>query len=341
MHRSNRTKPARKKWPCGHDNRGRFLTSLLCLFLSASTLTPWPVSTIAARVSKDEQEATPPSEWAPELLDAILSSPNHEAQDALYRAAFAAGPAIAPQLEAALKDDRTAEFAAQSLAYIGGDQALGILWKLVRDPRDLNLRRFYYGALGEFTSQEATQTLLNAIKHGDEEVDRTVTQAAILALTVRSDATLIPPLKQAQAKIKDVVIRDDLDSAIEVIEWRARYLASPAGKKSGGSIDNAVRTYFMPALEPPPVNPSAHSSKSSSAHSAASETGIRVEVQTLTFSPDKTRALARVIFEDPSAEAAYDIVLQKRFGNWTVASVWLGSEAEKAPTPPPSKPPAE
>jgi hypothetical protein len=51
----------------------------------------------------------------------------------------------------------------------------------------------------------------------------------------------------------------------------------------------------------------------------------------LAFSPDKTRALARVTFEDPSAVANYDMVLQKRYGEWFVASVWLGGEREKAP----------
>src|SRR2546427_8869173 len=71
----------------------------------------------------DEAQSALATDWAPELLDAILSSPNEEAHDALYRAAFAAGPAIVPQLEAAIKDDRTAEFAAQSLAFIRGAQA--------------------------------------------------------------------------------------------------------------------------------------------------------------------------------------------------------------------------
>jgi hypothetical protein len=38
-----------------------------------------------------------------------------------------------------------------------------------------------------------------------------------------------------------------------------------------------------------------------------------------------------VVFEDPTALANYDIVLQKQLGNWTIASVWLGSETEKKP----------
>jgi hypothetical protein len=58
---------------------------------------------------------------------------------------------------------------------------------------------------------------------------------------------------------------------------------------------------------------------------------VKVTIENLTFSPDQTRALARVVFEDPSALANYDIVLQKQLGNWTMASVWLGSETEKKP----------
>jgi hypothetical protein len=45
--------------------------------------------------------------------------------------------------------------------------------------------------------------------------------------------------------------------------------------------------------------------------------------------------------EDPSAVAKYDLVLQKRLGNWGVVSVWLGSETEKPGAPPPSKPSPE
>ena len=41
-----------------------------------------------------------------------------------------------PQLSAALKDDRTAEYAAQSLAYIGGEEALPVLVEAAfRSPR--------------------------------------------------------------------------------------------------------------------------------------------------------------------------------------------------------------
>ena len=64
---------------------------------------------------------------------------------------------------------------------------------------------------------------------------------------------------------------------------------------------------------------------------------MEVHIQNLVLSPDKNRALARVVFEDPSAAANYDIVLQKRFGDWVVASVWLGAEMEKT-LPQPAKP---
>ncbi len=95
----------------------------------------------------DEDDQPLPGDWGPELLYGILSSPNEEAQFGLLRATFAAGPAIIPQLTEALKDDRTAEYAAQSMAYIGGEKALPVLGKLLSDPRDFNLRRFTYGAL--------------------------------------------------------------------------------------------------------------------------------------------------------------------------------------------------
>ena len=235
---------------------------------SARALIPlagWGVLIAGVRVAKPQQPSagkTPdvtsesveplPGDWAPELLYAILSSANPDASDALYRAAFSAGPAIAPRLEGALKDDRTAEFAAQSLAFIGGPKAVDILAGLVNDPRDLNLRRFFYGALGEFNSPQATGILLNAIARSNSEPDRTVSEAAILALTVRSDPNLLSELKKEEGQIKDVVIHDDLDNAVAVIESRSKYLASEEGKKSDGSIDAAVRTYFIPALEPPP-----------------------------------------------------------------------------------------
>lgn len=276
----------------------------------------------------EEEAALLPTDWAPQLLFEILSASNPEAQDALYRAAFAAGPAIVPQLEQALKDDRTAEFAAQSLAYLGGQEAIQILWKHITDPRDLNLRRFYYGALAESEAPEATEILLEVLKHGDEEPDRTVTQTAVIALTVRSDPKLVPLLREAHDKTTDVVIRLDLENAIEVIDARARLLQTPEGRKLGGSVDDAVRKYFLPALLPPA--PPAGAGKPATP-------SISVRIEHLTLSPDQSRALARVVFEDPSAAAHYDMVLQKRYGNWTLASVWLGPEVEK---PGPLGPPA-
>jgi len=38
-----------------------------------------------------------------------------------------------------------------------------------------------------------------------------------------------------------------------------------------------------------------------------------------------------VVFQDPSALANYDMVLQKQYGDWIIASVWLGEETEKTP----------
>ncbi len=293
----------------------------------------------------DEDTEPLPGDWAPELLYSILTSANPDAADALYSSAFAAGPAIIPQLEAALKDDRTAEFAAQSLAFIGGPKAMEILAGLMKDPRDLDLRRFFYGALGEFNTPQATDILMKTIAGSDAEPDRTVSEAAVLALTVRSDPAILPELKKAEAQIKDVVIHDDLDNAAAVIEVRAKYLASDEGRKAGGSVDAAVRTYFIPALEPPPEAASKTSrptaGRGSEAHgtvagktAAPAAPAVSVEVHHLAFSPDQSRALARVIFEDPSATATYDMVLQKQSGSWTVASVWLGEETLKPATKP-------
>jgi len=294
-------------------------------------------ATNPAPLPKEGEEALPPSDWGPDLLYTILTSPNEEAQFGLVRATFAAGPDIIPHLVTALKDDRTAEFAAESLAYIGGDRALPELWKLLSDRRDLNLRRFTYGALAEFDSPQATDALFEVINKSDDEPDRTVTEAAVIALTVRTDLSLVPRLLTAEKKLQDVVIRDDLDNARAVIEERAKYLASPEGKKAGGSIDSAVRTYFVPALEIPATpNAVAASTSVKSAGKAPAAPSpekprpvVKVDVRSVTFSPDHNRALARVVFEDPTAMAYYDFVLQKRFGNWTLASVWLGPEVEK------------
>lgn len=299
----------------------------------------------APRESRAEaDESPPPGNWAPELLDAILNSPNADARDALLDAAFAAGPAIVPDLGKALQDDRTAEFAAQSLAFIGGGKAIEVLSKLMQDPRDLNLRRFYYGALAEFEHPEATKLLLYIVSRGDEEEDRTVTEAAILALTVRSDPSLVTPLKEIHAKLRDIVIKDDVENALDVIQARARYLASPEGRKTQGSIEQAVRTYFIPALEVssssgvnrPAASPSATSALVTAAKPAKPALpAVRVDVAGIAYSPDRTRALAHVVFDNPLGTAYYDMVLQRQYGNWTLASVWLGSEVEK-PMPEPA-----
>src|SRR5208337_1095132 len=235
----------------------RLMLAACCLFLAAPCLAqqqrpPAPPGKVppvhGSENEGDEQVQAPlPGDWAAELLDGILSAPNAEAADSLFRAAFAAGQSIIPQLAEALKDDRTAEYAAQSLAFIGGEQAMQILWKLQEDKRDLNLRRFYYGALAEYDTDQATQTLFQVINNSDAEPDRTVTEAAILALTVRTDPKLVDLLRQAEKKVDDVVIHDDLENALDVIQIRSKYLATPEGKKAGGSIDAAVRTYFIPA----------------------------------------------------------------------------------------------
>ena len=296
-----------------------------------------PAPSPAAAVADTDQDEPLLGDWGPELLDGILSSPNDEAQSALLRATFAAGPAILPQLTTALKDDRTAEYAAQAVAYIGGNQALPILWQLLSDPRDLNLRRFTYGALAEFNSPQATDILFDVINKSDDEPDRTVTEAAVIALTVRTDPALIPRILASEKKLQDVVIRDDLENARAVIEERSKYLATPEGKKSGGSIESAVRTYFMPALESPPDSGTgaaapAHKTVGKAPTAPAPKPQrplVSVDVRNVTFSPDKSRALARVVFEDPTAMAFYDFILEKSYGEWTLASVWLGDEAEK------------
>ncbi len=324
-----------------------FLLAVCCLFLAAPCIAqqqgaPTPPGNVPQAQQAPENEGSEegqaplPGDWAAELLDAILSAPSAEAADSLFRATFAAGRSIIPQLAEALKDDRTAEYAAQSLAFIGGAQAIQILWKLQTDKRDLNLRRFYYGALAEYDTDQATQALFEVINKSDAEPDRTVTEAAILALTVRTDPKLVELIRQAEKKVNDVVVRDDLENALDVIQIRSKYLATPEGKKADGSIDAAVRTYFLPALQPPPPSP-----LDAGAHRTLAKPEVKVEIQNLTFSPDRQRALAAVTFEDPSAVAKYDLVLQKRLGNWAVASVWLGAETEKPGATRPSKPSPE
>lgn len=319
---------------------------------AAAAASPPPSENIPA----DDQDQVLPGDWGPELLYGVLSSPNEEAQYDLMRATFAAGPSVIPQLTEALKDDRTAEFAAQSLSFIGGEQTLPILWKLLDDQRDLNLRRFTYGALAEYDSPQATNMLLDVIKKSDDEPDRTVTEAAVIALTVRTDPTLLPQLANLEKNLQDVVIKDDLDNARTVIEERVKYLASPEGKKAGGSVESAVRTYFMPALEPSlgtdaptPVAARRPGVKTPATPSRPQpKPDVTVDVRNVTLSPDQNRALARVAFEDPSAIAYYDFVLQRRFGDWQLASVWLGPEVAKpgreirenpAEAPRPSTPP--
>jgi len=308
---------------------------------SATASAPAQQPSTATAKAQDAQQpdgAVLPGDWAPELLDGVLSSPNEEARESLLDATFAAGPSIAPQLEAALKDDRTAEFAAQSLAFIGGERAFEILTGLVHDPRDLNLRRFLYGELGELRNPKATQVLLDVVARADAEPDRTVTEAAILALTVHPDLSLLPTLRQTEKKLQDVVIRDDLENVMDVIEARGRYLASPEGKKEGVSVERAVRDYFYPALKsaaPTPPSPSSSVKRPNPAAAAAAppKPDVSVEIRRISLSPDKSRALAHVVFEDPTALANYDIVLQKQFGDWTIASVWLGTETEKPENP--------
>lgn len=314
-----------------------FCYLLLPIFSQARQ--PNPSASVTPPSQQQQDDEVIPGDWAPELLDAVLSSPNPAARQALLDAAFAAGPGIVPQLESALKDDRTAEFAAQSLAFIGGNSALDILSKLVQDPRDLDLRRFFYGALGEIRTPESTQILLEALARSDAEPDRTVTEAAIIALTVRADLSSLPSVRQTKTRIKDVVIHDDIDSALEVIESRARYLASPEGQSAGSSIERAVRTYFIPALETPdipakPAKPTVktpQAAKSTPAHPASPQPEASVEIHNLTFSPDKNRALAHVVFQDSSVLANYDMVLQKEYGDWIIASAWPGDEMEKTP----------
>ena len=318
---------------------GVCLFAVVPAFAQQQTVTPTKEAapSPAPTAAPADQDQVLPGDWGPELLYGVLSSPNEEAQYSLLRATFAAGPAIIPQLAEALKDDRTAEYAAQSLAFIGGEQSLPILWKLLSDPRDLNLRRFTYGALAEYDSPQATDVLFAAINKSDAEPDRTVTEAALIALTVRTDTALAPRLLEAEKKLQDVVIRDDLANARTVIEERAKYLASPEGKKAGGSIEAAVRTYFIPALQPPPGEPPKPASSIGKTEAktpapsavAPARPAVSVSVRSITLSPDKNRALTRVAFEDPSAVAYYDFVLQKRSGDWTLASVWLGPEMEK------------
>lgn len=272
----------------------------------------------ASPLTKERSELLD-QKWSSEHLYSILTSPDPEARENLYRAAFEAGPAVIPRLETALKDDRTATFAAQALAYIGGREALADLAKLVKDPRNLDLRRFYYGALGGSNNPQDIKILLNKIRTSGQEPDRTVTRDAILALSISSDPSLVPKLEQAEKEVSDPVIQDDIQTAAMVIGLRAKYLASPAGKNSGSSAKQAIRTYFMPALV---AAPGENDAEQQAMH-------VDIHVRHLTYSPDKNRVLAAVDFENPQAVASYHMVLQKTSSGWKVASVWLGQEREK------------
>src|SRR5690242_8725416 len=294
--------------------------------LTLAALAFWPMSPTgaASRPAQVEQERTEllKNQWDPAKLYATLTAQGPEASENLYRAAFAAGPAIIPKLENALKDDRTAEFAAQTLAYLGDERSLAILETLLKDPRDLDLRRFYYGALGGSGDPRNTEILLNKVRASDHEPDRDVTQNAILALSISSDAALVPRLRQEQMQVTDPVIQDDIETAAMVVELRAKFIATPAGKLSGASVEQTIRSYFMPALGPP-----------GSTVAGQQNAGVQVHVKDLTYSPDKTRVLAGIDFENPEAVASYHMVLQKNQAGWKVTSVWLGEEREK-PQPP-------
>ena len=307
------------------------LIAALCLaaFQAAGLLCAQQNPSSAASQPKAADGTPLPGDWAPELLDGILSSSNAGARQALYDAAFAAGPSLIPQLKAALQDDRTAEFAAQCLAFLGGEKAMKVLATLVKDPRDLDLRRFYLGALGEYRDPEITQALLDAVRKSDAEPDRTVTEAAIWALSVRSDANLPEQLEQAASNLEDFVIRDDVDNVRQVVAARARYLASPEGRNAGGSVAEAIRTYFIAALQN--SAPRAHRATSEASKPAEPRQPLpaKTGVERVTLTPDSTRALAHVTLSDSEGSADYDMVLQKELGDWRVVSVWMNSESEK------------
>ena len=265
--------------------------------------------------------------WDPAKLYAMLTSPDPAERENLFRAAFAAGPAIIPRLEDALKDDRTATFAAQTLAYIGGANSMAILQKLLKDRRDLDLRRFYYGELGAYRDPRDVAILLDKVRTSDHEPDRDVTRDAILALSISSDAALVPQLRQAEKQVTDPVIQDDIETAAMVVGLRAKYMATPAGKNAGSSAQQAIRSYFMPALEAAPE----------AGNAGGQASGVEVNIRDLTWSPDRTRVLAAVDFENPEAVASYHVVAQKHPAGWKVASVWLDEEREKPQKPAPQK----
>jgi hypothetical protein len=279
-----------------------------------------------------DEQAVQKYSWVPDLLYGIIDSPNLSALDAFYDAAFAAGPALVPPLQTALADDRTAEFAAQSLAFIGGDQAIRALAKLVNDPRDLDLRQYYYGALGADEAPGSREILIHEIRDANNEPDRAVTDAAIVALTARSDTDLVAPLEQAEAKLTDPVIQEDLLNAISIIQSRARYLAGHSGPSGSTSIEQALRIYFVPAIQSSAASAAGNHGKSDVATSGSGRKA-GFQIRHLEYSPAKDRALARVIFEDPEAIAHYWIVLQRKGSSWGVDTAWLGAEEEKPESP--------
>ncbi len=306
----------------------RLIKILLCGSLLA--LSAMNLRLLAAQRAPASRSEASSGAWEPALLYAILTSPHAQARRLLYRAAFAAGPAIIPQLQSALRDDRTATFAARSLAYIGGARALAILATLVHDPRNLDLRRFYFGALGEADDPTATPILLNQVRNSDHEPDRSVTQDALLALSTRSDAALAAQLRALSHDVTDPVIQDDIENAADIIAARARYLAEHPNSPTNGSVAEAIHAYFLPAFE---GLPAAASPAERGAPPAARE-----RILHLTYSPHRDRALADVIFEMPQAQAHYEIVVARLDGRWQVASVWLGAEERKKAPPAPSPP---
>jgi hypothetical protein len=286
-------------------------------------------------LTRADEQTGPPFSWVPNLLYGIINSPNQNALDALYDAVFAAGPAVVPQLAAAIADDRTAEFAAQSLAFIGGSQAVSALANLVHDSRNLDLRRFYYGALGALETPDDEQILINVIGRANAEPDRAVTDAAIVALTVRSDPSLVATLQKTAARLTDPVIQDDLANATSIIQSRAHYLASQRDQTRPTSIEQAVRTYFIPAIRS--ASPGAtqargrnHGQNNRSRRPASSAS---FDIRHVEYGPDHKRALAQVTFEDPQAKARYWIVLQKEGSSWVVDTAWLGTEEERTSAP--------
>jgi len=302
---------------------------------STSSQTAAAAKTEDATLNQAGEQPGPKFSWVPNLLYGIIDSPNRNALDALYDAAFAAGPPLVPQLVAAIADDRTAEFAAQSLAFIGGEQAMNALSSLVHDPRNLDLRRFYYGAMGALEGPPDTQVLIDVIRQANTEPDRAVTDAAIIALTVRSDLSLVIPLQKAGAKITDPVIEDDLANAVSIIQSRARYLASHRAQTQPSSIEQAIRIYFIPAIRS--VSAAARHGRAGNRgrtnQVAGSAPSASFEIRHVEYGPDHERALARVRFEDPEAIAHYWIVLQKKGSNWAVDTAWLGAEQERPAAP--------